>query len=711
MILVISHRRSGTHLLIDIIRANFTEIDDYYVSIKELIVKHGDNAINELKNIIENSKKEKIVKCHFQLGTLSKKNQEILDYLLARKNLKILYLKRQFGDVMISMSKCEKLNIKHITDLHKYYVSPVENMYEKHCSKQQHYINHLSSWNYNLINIHTVQFEDIIQNYSQTLKQLESILNKKRNNEKTIDVRFQRYNNNFRYTAVEYNGGRINNNIWYHPPKSNSLKSMNFNELQNCIQCAGIIPIWKTDNGWKTIILYNSDTQSWDISKGLLEINENYLLTAIREYREELGIDFTSKLNDFYSVKRYSYYLPNSIIKKVTLFTVFSKIDQNEITLSNEHSTFKQIDLRDAHKYFIHKEKIDIFNEIHSDLKLMQATTAINARKHNEIKTQSLNYQLQHPSCKIILAGSLSTNDYNHLQSDIDLILLINKIDNYVYHYNRIKSDLKSIGIRSDIGIKSLVKNEEINISDPFFQCINKSSNLELRLTEKELNKQYELFRIIWYRAIRGFISNYSNYKYDCCKGIILLDVLIEREGRFKGYTKLKETLLEEMYDLNARVDCKLEVINCINYKKGIVNSLNLDSIEKFYNLATEKLSFINNLNSPEFIISKFIVDLHLKNRTTTLDSLSNLINNVLGNKMKNVFSKTLTLGYNNLLWVILIELRIHIWRKEILSSIHKYEKYKIQLLKKHKSQHDYTIVLEELENLMQKRNTMPNNI
>lgn len=88
------------------------------------------------------------------------------------------------------------------------------------------------------------------------------------------------------------------------------------------------------------LLLRHSTNRHWSFPKGLIDDNESFIQTALRELEEETGIAF-NRLNihsDFKQEIRYSYYFNKEYIKKRVIYflaQVISKIE--EISLSSEH--------------------------------------------------------------------------------------------------------------------------------------------------------------------------------------------------------------------------------------------------------------------------------------------------------------------------------------------------------------------------------------
>ncbi|MEX0920258.1 MAG: NUDIX domain-containing protein [Candidatus Pacearchaeota archaeon] len=85
------------------------------------------------------------------------------------------------------------------------------------------------------------------------------------------------------------------------------------------------------------LLLRHKKTGShWGFPKGRVEVNETEKQTALREIREETGINNLKALNSFREIERYSFFKNNIKIKKKVIYFLV-EVDSLNVTLSEEH--------------------------------------------------------------------------------------------------------------------------------------------------------------------------------------------------------------------------------------------------------------------------------------------------------------------------------------------------------------------------------------
>lgn len=136
---------------------------------------------------------------------------------------------------------------------------------------------------------------------------------------------------------------------------------------------AGAIIFTRTNEGVKYLLLKHKKTGThWGFPKGQIENGENPEETALREAREETGIELKKFIKDF--KLRDSYFFINregiKIEKKVIYFLAES--DEGKIKLSEEHSEIVWFSFEDALR-LLDREKL---KEI-----LKRAQEKINSKK------------------------------------------------------------------------------------------------------------------------------------------------------------------------------------------------------------------------------------------------------------------------------------------------------------------------------------------
>jgi len=171
VILIVSHRRSGTHLTIDALCNNSEYFNKRYLTLDRIFDGHPSKI--SLDDLLQNIKNYSIIKTHLnytfntriKIGEISNLNdqmdynkREFLDNLISKS--KIIYVYRDGRDVMVSLYHY----IKELKDL-DYNLD-----FFSHLQKQLPYwVKHIKSW-INVENILKVSFEDFAFSYNETLE-------------------------------------------------------------------------------------------------------------------------------------------------------------------------------------------------------------------------------------------------------------------------------------------------------------------------------------------------------------------------------------------------------------------------------------------------------------------------------------------------------------------------------------------------------------
>ncbi|MBI5404351.1 MAG: NUDIX pyrophosphatase [Ignavibacteriae bacterium] len=135
--------------------------------------------------------------------------------------------------------------------------------------------------------------------------------------------------------------------------------------LSKYIECY----VYRFENGViKYLILKRSNEKEpypgiWQIVTGRMEKDEEAFKTALREVKEETGLDM---INCFVHPKINEFYTPHN--DKIYLIPVFAaEVSDKRVIMSDEHVEFEWLNFEDAFKkihWYSQKENLMILNDI-----------------------------------------------------------------------------------------------------------------------------------------------------------------------------------------------------------------------------------------------------------------------------------------------------------------------------------------------------------
>lgn len=119
---------------------------------------------------------------------------------------------------------------------------------------------------------------------------------------------------------------------------------------------AGIIIYRKTPEGPKFLLLYHGG-RYWNFPKGKLEEGERIFKAALREVREETGLNIHDLRfgNYFKTHNRYVFRNGGQKIFKIVTFYL-AETHKTEIKVSKEHDGYGWFLYRDANRMFMHQD-------------------------------------------------------------------------------------------------------------------------------------------------------------------------------------------------------------------------------------------------------------------------------------------------------------------------------------------------------------------
>lgn len=147
------------------------------------------------------------------------------------------------------------------------------------------------------------------------------------------------------------------------------LRNINLVSLK-CLyekSCGGII-FYKGKNNTKILLVKNNNGRYWSFPKGHIEIGETEEQTAIREIKEETGLDVELK-GDF---KEVSDYCPFGKIRKRVVFFLAQAYTDNVVMQEEEIAEYIWVDLQQAHKVCSYDNDLRIVEKATSAIKLLK---------------------------------------------------------------------------------------------------------------------------------------------------------------------------------------------------------------------------------------------------------------------------------------------------------------------------------------------------
>jgi 8-oxo-dGTP pyrophosphatase MutT (NUDIX family) len=113
---------------------------------------------------------------------------------------------------------------------------------------------------------------------------------------------------------------------------------------------AGAVVFRKEDGKIKFLILkYKFKSEYWDFPRGNIEEGEKPEDTALREIREETGIENVKILKNFKEVVKWIYRRGNELVSKEVIYFL-AQTEEEKVKLSKEHIGYEWLDYENALK-------------------------------------------------------------------------------------------------------------------------------------------------------------------------------------------------------------------------------------------------------------------------------------------------------------------------------------------------------------------------
>ncbi|MGD1703875.1 sulfotransferase domain-containing protein [Dapis sp. BLCC M229] len=183
-ILVVSHRRSGTHFTIDSIRHNFPSVNNQFITLERILPNHQNPMnLDEFKSYLDNKSEKIIIKTHltpFEIDKIAYPDvKKIIQSIFDRS--RIVYVVRDGRDVLNSLfyyvssfsKRTEKLTFT------EFLKQSYEN--KKKINRVEYWQLHVKSWLAQENNIFMLKYESLAQDFNDVVQQLERYLEIQKN--------------------------------------------------------------------------------------------------------------------------------------------------------------------------------------------------------------------------------------------------------------------------------------------------------------------------------------------------------------------------------------------------------------------------------------------------------------------------------------------------------------------------------------------------
>ena len=159
--------------------------------------------------------------------------------------------------------------------------------------------------------------------------------------------------------------------VYYEPDIREYLSSLNSVEIEkiNCLyeKSCGAIIVYKdknSDNSYKVLLVRNNNGRNYSFPKGHVEKGETEEQTAIREIKEETGLDV--EIVD--SFREVSDYCPFGNIKKRVVFFMAQAFTDKVVIQKEEIDSYKWVDLFEAHNICTYENDLRVIKKAKENL-------------------------------------------------------------------------------------------------------------------------------------------------------------------------------------------------------------------------------------------------------------------------------------------------------------------------------------------------------
>ncbi|MFX0133292.1 MAG: sulfotransferase domain-containing protein [Candidatus Hodarchaeota archaeon] len=200
LIVIVSHRRSGTHWIIDSIRKNSNDVSQNYFNLDQMLESSNKYiSPDEFITLLNEYKKNKlkpILKTHMTANFspfTSKKSLKIINEII--DNSKIIYVYRDGRDVMVSFWYYMKKFTKNLPDFSDFIImnNDSDPTYSN-LNRIEYWKEHIVGWfelTYKYRNICLVSYEELYYTYQKTMKHIFNFLELQKLYPKFKEVKLQ----------------------------------------------------------------------------------------------------------------------------------------------------------------------------------------------------------------------------------------------------------------------------------------------------------------------------------------------------------------------------------------------------------------------------------------------------------------------------------------------------------------------------------------
>ena len=125
---------------------------------------------------------------------------------------------------------------------------------------------------------------------------------------------------------------------------------------------AGVVIFLEKPEG-NQFLLLNYPTGHWDFVKGKIEGGENNRQTAIREAKEETGINDLEFIEGFEEKINYNFQFEGELIHKEVIFFL-AKTKTSKVTVSHEHLDYIWLDYENSLKKITYDNAKNILSKV-----------------------------------------------------------------------------------------------------------------------------------------------------------------------------------------------------------------------------------------------------------------------------------------------------------------------------------------------------------